>query len=195
MAYGDFKDLARRTASDKVYYVIKHLILLKIQNMIDIKEVLLLWFKFFYKKSASLAYKSGMGTGFKSAIKKNEQLAEELRKPVIRKFEKRKIHSSFRDNICGADVVDIQLIIKFNKRNRILLCVVDIFSKYAWFVPLKDKKDITITNTFQKLLDKSGRKPYKIWLDKSSGFYNRSMKSCLQNNNIQHIMKENLLLL
>ena len=114
-----------------------------------------------------------MGTGFKSAIKKNEQLAEELRKPVIRKFEKRKIHSSFRDNICGADVVDIQLIIKFNKRNRILLCVVDIFSKYAWFVPLKDKKDITITNTFQKLLDKSGRKPYKIWLDKSSGFYNR----------------------
>ena len=66
-----------------------------------------------------------------------------------------------------------------------MLCVIDIFSKYSWVIPLKDKKGITITNTFQKFLDESGRKPNKIWVDKSSEFYKRSMKSWLQDNNIK----------
>ena len=58
----------------------------------------------------------------------------------------------------------MQLISKFNKRFRFLLCIIGIFSKYGWNVPLKDKKGITIVNTFQKILDKSkGRKPNKIW--------------------------------
>ena len=58
-----------------------------------------------------------------------------------------------------------------------LLCVVDIFSKYTWIIPLKDKKGITITNAFQKKLKESNGKANKIWVDKGSGFYNRSMKS------------------
>ena len=78
------------------------------------------------------------------------ELAEELHKPIIRKFKKRKVHSSFIDNIWGADLADIQLTSKFNKRIRFLLCVIDIYSKYAWIIPLKDKKGITITNAFQK---------------------------------------------
>ena len=64
----------------------------------------------------------------------------------------------------------MQLISKFNKGFRFLLCVIDIFSKYAWVVPLKDKKGITITNAFQKILKESNRKPNKIWVDKGSEF-------------------------
>ena len=69
-----------------------------------------------------------------------QQLAEELHKTIIRKFEKRKVYSTFKDNIWGADLEDMQLISKFNKGFRFLSCVIDIFRKYAWIVPLKDKK-------------------------------------------------------
>ena len=79
----------------------------------------------------------------------------------------------------------MQLISKFNKGFRFLLCVIDIYSKYAWVIPLKDKKGITITNAFQKILDESNRKVNKIWVDKARGFYNKSMKSFLQNNDIE----------
>ena len=68
------------------------------------------------------------------------------------------------------------LISKFNQVFRFLLCVIDIFSKYAWVVSLKDKKGITITNAFQKILNKSNRKPNKIWADKGSEFYNSFFK-------------------
>ena len=71
----------------------------------------------------------------------------------------------------------MQLISKFNKGFRILLCVIDIYSKYAWFISLKDKNRITITNAFQKFLKESNRKPNKIWADKGSEFNNRAMKS------------------
>ena len=74
---------------------------------------------------------------------------------------------------------------RFNKGTSFLLCAIDIFSKYAWVVPLKDKKGITITNAFQKMLDESGRKTNKIWVDKGSEFYNRLMKSWLRDNNIE----------
>ena len=68
------------------------------------------------------------------------QLAEELYKPIIRKFNKRKLQSPFINNICGVDLADMQLISKFNNGFRFLLCVIDIYSKYAWAIPLKDKK-------------------------------------------------------
>ena len=73
----------------------------------------------------------------------------------------------------------MQLISKFNKGFRFLLCVIGIYSKYAWVVPLKDKKDVSIVNAFQSILKESNRKPNKIWVDKGSEFYNRSMKSWL----------------
>ena len=71
----------------------------------------------------------------------------------------------------------MQLISKFNKGFRFLLCVIDIYSKYAWFIPLKYKKGLSIVNVFQSIFKKSNRKPNKIWVDKGSEFYNRSMKS------------------
>ena len=92
----------------------------------------------------------------------------------------------------------MQLISKFKKGFRFLLCAIDIYSKYAWVIPLKDKKGIIITNAIQKILDKSNRKLNKILVDKGSEFYNRSVNSWLEKllyKRIQHIMKENLLLL
>ena len=114
----------------------------------------------------------------------SQELAEELHKPVIRKLEKCKVYSSFIDNISGPDLADMQLISKCNKGICFLLCIINIYIKYAWVVPLKYKKGITVTCAFQKILDQSGRevkipgrKPSNIWLDKSSGLYNRSMNS------------------
>ena len=86
------------------------------------------------------------------------------------------MHSSFKDNIWGIDLADMQLLSKFNKGLRFLLCVIAIFSKYAWVVPLKDKKGIIIVNAFQIILKESKRKPNKIWVDKGSKFYNNSFK-------------------
>ena len=79
----------------------------------------------------------------------------------------------------------MHLINKFNKKFRFLLCVIDIFSKYAWVVPLKHKKGITIINAFQKMFKKSNRKPNKIRVDKGSEFYNSSVKKWLKNNDIE----------
>ena len=92
-------------------------------------------------------------------------LAEELHKPIIKKFIKRILYSGSKENIWGADLADMQLINKFNKGFRFLLCATDIFSKYAWIVSLKDKNDVSIVDAFQKILGKSGRKPNKIWVD------------------------------
>ena len=89
---------------------------------------------------------------------------------------------SFKENIWGSDLVDMQLISKFNKRFRFLIYVIDIYSKYAWVFSLKDKKYITITNAIQKILDDSNHKPNKIWVGKGSEFYNRSMELWLQYN-------------
>ena len=85
----------------------------------------------------------------------------------------------------------MQLISKFNKGFRFLLCVIDIYSKYAWVVPLKDKKGVSIVNAFQNILKKSNRKPKKIWVDKGGEFYNRSMKSWLEKNDIEMHSRHN----
>ena len=79
------------------------------------------------------------GSGAKLTLQ-NEQLANELHKPIIRKFEKRKVYPTFKDNIWGVDLADMQLLSKYNKGIRFLLCVIDIFCKYAWVVPLIHKK-------------------------------------------------------
>ena len=114
--------------------------------------------------------KSTGGGIVNNEIKQNLQLAEELYKPIIRKLKKRKVYSGFKDNIWGADLADMQLISKFNKGLRFLLCVIDIFSKYAWFVPLKDKKGVSIVNAFQEELKESERKPSKYGLIKEANF-------------------------
>ena len=175
MAYGDFKDLAKRTAADKVLRD-KAFKIASDQKYDGYQRGLSsMVYKFFDKKSS--------GSGIVN--KDNIQLADELHKPMIRKFKKRKVHSSFRDNIWGVDLADMQLLSKFNKGFRFLLCVIDIFSKYAWDIPLKNKKGVSIVNAFQKILKESNRKPNKIWVDKGSEFYNNYFKKWLQDNDIE----------
>ena len=79
----------------------------------------------------------------------------------------------------------MQLISRFSKGFQVLLCVIDIFIKYAWVVPLKDKKSESIVNAFQKILKESNRKPNKIWVDKGSELYNNSFKKWLKDNDIE----------
>ena len=74
----------------------------------------------------------------------NEKLANELHKPIIKNFKRRKVYSSFKDNICGVDLADMSLISKFNKYIQYLLCVIDLFSRYTWVVGLRDKKGVSI---------------------------------------------------
>ena len=92
----------------------------------------------------------------------NKELAEELHKTIVRKLKKKqKVYSSFIDNIWGDVLADIQFIRKFNKGVCFLLYIIDIFGKYGCVIPLKDKKCITITYAFQKVLDEYNHKPNK----------------------------------
>ena len=186
-AYSDSKDLTKRTVADKI---------LKNKAFDIAKEpkydgyqrgLASMVYKFFDSKVASLDKKS-VGSGAKRVNTKitpqNEQLAEELHKPIIRKFKKRKVYSRFKDNIWGDDLADMQLLSKYNKGIRFLLCAIDIFSIYAWVVPLKEKKGISTVKAFQIILKQSNRKPNKIWVDKGSEFYNAYFKKWLRDNDI-----------
>ena len=102
-------------------------------------------YKFFDKKSASLNKSSGSGI----VNEPNYQLANELHKPIIRKFKKRKVYSSFRDNIWGVDLADMQSLSKYNKEIKYLLCAIDLFSKYVWVIPIKDKKGVSMLMQFR----------------------------------------------
>ena len=139
-------------------------------------------YNLFDKKSSGSGVDASLTN--KSATEPNYQLANELHKQIIRKFNRRKNYSSFRDNIWGADLADMQSLSKTNKGIKYLLCAVDLFSKCAWVVPLKDKRGITIVNAFQKIISK-GRKPNKIWVDQGSEFYNKSFKDFLKINKIE----------
>ena len=154
-AYSESKDLTKRTAANKI---------LKNEAFDIAKDPK---YDGYQRGLASMVHKffdsKVSGSGAK-LIPENEQLANELHKPIIRKFEKRKVYSTFKDNIWGVDLADMQLLSKYNKAIRFLLCVIDIFSKYAWVVPLKDKKGISIVKAFQSILKQSNskRKPNKI---------------------------------
>ena len=78
----------------------------------------------------------------------------------------------------------MQSLSKYNKGNKYLLYAIDLFSKYAWVIPIKDKKGTSIVNAFQKIISE-GRKPNKIWVDQGSEFYNKSFKDFLKINNIE----------
>ena len=97
-------------------------------------------YKFFDKKSSG----SGITNG------SNYELANELHKPIIKQFRKRKVYCSFKDNIWGVDLADMQSLSTYNKGVKYLLCAIDLFSKYALVIPLKDKKGTSIVNAFKK---------------------------------------------
>ena len=180
-AYSDSKNLTKRTIADKIlrdkaFNIAKDTKYDRYQ-----RGLASMVYKFFDSKVEGSGAKHVNNT---KLAPQNQQLAEELHKPIIKKFKKRKVHTAFQDNIWGADLADMQLLSKYNKGIRFLLCAIDIFSKYAWVVPLKDKKDVSIVTAFQNILKQSNIRPNKIWVDKGFEFYNASFKKWLQDNDI-----------
>ena len=133
-AYSDGKDLTKRTQSDEVFRDKAFEIANNLKYNGYQRVVASMFYNFFDEKSN--------GSDIKSMP--NQQFAKVLHKPIIRKLKNRKVYSSFKDNIWGVDLADMQLISKYNKGNRYLLCVIDLFSKYERVVPLKDKKVIIV---------------------------------------------------
>ena len=172
MAYGKTKDLVKRTQSDKVLKD-KAFKIASDPKYDGYQRGLAS--KFFNKKS------SGSGVD----AEPNYQLANELHRQIIRKIKRQEVYLSFRDSIWGVDLADMQSLSKYNKGIKYLLRAIDLFSKYAWIFPLKDKKGITIVNPFQKILDSSNRKPNEIWVDQSGEFNNKFLKRFLKINNIE----------
>ena len=103
-------------------------------------------------------------------------LAEELHKPVKRKFRKRRVLVSGIDKIWAADLADMQALSKENEGYKFLLLVIDTFSKYGWIVPLKDKKGETIVKALKEIFKESGRRPAKLWTDKGREFFNKDVR-------------------
>ena len=124
------------------------------------------------------------------------QLANEIHKPIRRKFEKRRViitgknSNSPVDNTWTADLVDMQPYSRWNRGYKYLLTVLDVFSKYAWVVPIKDKKGETITKAFRVIVGK--RKPVYLWTDKGTEFYNSNFKEYLKENGITLYSTQNV---
>ena len=114
-----------------------------------------------------------------------QQLAEELHKPIRRKFKTRKVIVNHIDEIWSADLVFMDKLSKWNKGFKYLLTVIDVFSKFAWVIPLKDKKGSSITTAFADIIKKYKRKPEYLWVDKGSEFYNKTFKEWLLQNDIE----------
>ena len=102
----------------------------------------------------------------------------------MRKFKRWKVYSSFRDNIWGVNLADMQSLSKYNKGIKYLFCAINLFSKYAWVVQLRDKRGICVVNAFQKIIS-DGCKPIKIGVDQGSQFYNKRFKRFLKINNME----------
>ena len=103
---------------------------------------------------------------------------------LLTNLKKRKVCSQFKDNIWGVDLADMQTLSRKNKGIKYLLCAIDLYSKYAFVIPLKDKKGISIVNAFDKIIKQSERKPIKIWVDEGGEFYNNFFKKWLSDNDI-----------
>ena len=171
-AYTDQKDLINRTNSGKLLRDKAYDIASNPEYDGYQRGFAGMVYKFFDKKS----------TG--SGIASSSILADELHKPVIKKFNNRKVYSQFKDNIWGVDLGDMQSLSRKNKGIKYLLCAIDLYSKYAFVIPLKDKKGISIVNAFDKIIKQSNTKPNKIWVDQGGEFCHNVFKKWLSDNDI-----------
>ena len=180
-AYADHKDLINRTKSDKVLRNKAYDIASNPEYDGYQRGLASMVYNFFDKKSTGSGFKK-----LKNTTKPSSSiLADELHKSIIRKFNKRKVYSQFKDNIWGVDLADMQSLSRKNKGIKYLLCAIDLYSKYAFVIPLKDKKGISIVNAFDKIIKQSNRKPNKIWVDQGGEFYNNVFEKWLSDNDIK----------
>ena len=175
-AYADHKDLINRTEANKVLRDKAYDIASNPEYDGYQRGLVSMVYKFFDKKST--------GSGINTAKPSSSILADELHKPIINKFNKRKVYSQVKDNIWGVDLADMQSLSRKNKGIKYLLCAIDLYSNYAFVIPLKDKKGISIVNAFNKIIKQSERKPNKIWVDQGGEFYNNVFKKWLLDNDI-----------
>ena len=175
-AYADHKDLIYRAKADKVLRDKAYNIASNPKYDGYQRGLASMVYKFFDKKS--------MGSGINTIKSSSSILADELHKPIIKMFKKRKVYSQFKDNIWGVDLAHMQSLSRKNKGIKYLLCVIDLYSKYAFVIPLKDKKGISILNAFNKIIKQYNRKPNKIWVDQGGEFYNNIFKKWLSDNDI-----------
>ena len=111
----------------------------------------------------------------KAVVGPFEKLADELHKPVKRKFQRRHVNAFSIDDVWGADLVDMREWEKQNKGYKYMLNVIDVFSKYAWSIPMKNKTGGTTFEAFRKIANESGRIPKHLWVDKGLEFYNKDV--------------------
>ena len=123
-------------------------------------------------------------------IEWSSKLADELHKPIRKKFKQRKVLVSGTDAIWTADLVDMQSFSKSNNGFKYILMIIDVFSKYGWPIPLKTKTGPEVTKVFRDLW-KTQKTPQKLWTDKGKEFYNKSMKELLEKNNAELYSTEN----
>ena len=120
----------------------------------------------------------------------SKELADELHKPIRKKFQKRRVSASGTDAIWTADLVDMQSFSRSNKGFNYILMIIDGFSKYGWAIPLKTKTGPEVMKAFQSLW-RTQKPPQKLWTDKGKEFYNKSMKELLEKDNVQLYSTEN----
>ena len=178
-AYADHKDLINRTEADKVLRDKAYDIASNPKYDGYQRGLASMVYKFFDKKSTGSGFKKLKNTARSSSI-----LAGERHKPIIRKFDKRKVYSQFKDNIWGVDIADMQSLSRKNKGIKYLLRAIDLYSKYPFVIPLKDKKGISIVIAFNKIIKQSNRKPNKIWVGQGGEFYNNVFEKWLSDNDI-----------
>ena len=111
--------------------------------------------------------------------KQQQQIAKEVFSPQITKFKRQRIIPLYKDETWSSDLIDKSSLSKYNNNCKFILTVIDIFTKYAWAIPLKNKYGLSITNGFKTILSE-GRKPEKLWVDRGSEYYNKTFKTPLK---------------
>lgn len=113
-----------------------------------------------------------------------EKFATEIHKKVVKKFLRRKVIVHRIDEIWAIDIASMDAFVEYNRGYKYILCLIDVFSKYAWCVPLKTKNAPTVLQAVKTVVDESKREPERIWVDKGSEFYNKEFLAWTKNENI-----------
>ena len=133
-------------------------------------------------KLARLIINSKQKLGFGFSGSGLEKLANELHKPIIRNFKRRKVNfGNFPNEIWSADLIDLKKLKKYNNGFQYIINIIDLYSRYAWSIPIKNKTGKSIVEAFDSLSET----PKKLWVDNGSEFYNKIFKKWLNDNNIE----------
>lgn len=112
------------------------------------------------------------------------KISDEIHKRAIKKFPKRQVVSLYANEIWAMDLVDMSSLVEYNKQYKYMLTVIDVYTKYAWGEPLKDKKATSVLNALKHIVEESKRKPQRIWVDQGSEFYNKQFNDWCKQNDI-----------